>query len=107
MAEDWAAWATEIDAVVGPEQYGQLGAIRPEVGSDIPARFVVSNYDQDERDGELIQFADRKVYLSTVGISTAPTINDRLVIGSTAYRIVTVEVISPADIVICYVLQVR
>jgi hypothetical protein len=79
MAFDWSTVETDITEVI--TEYGQTGAIRPETGSDVPAKFVVAQYDQQERDGELIQFADRKVYLSTTGITTEPTTSDRLVIA--------------------------
>lgn len=105
MAFKWSTVETDITEVI--VEYGQTGAIRPETGSDIPALFVVAQYDQQERDGEVIQFADRKVYLSTTGITTEPTTSDRLVIGGSAKRIVSVDVISPAGLVLCYVLQVR
>lgn len=107
MGEDWMKLALDIDAEIGPEGVGQAGALRPESGPDIPARFVVSEYTMEERDGEVVQYGDRKVYLSVVGISEPPTINHKLVIGGDARRIVTVEEVSPAGIVICWVLQVR
>jgi hypothetical protein len=105
MPEDWAAHASDIADEIA--WYGQVGAVRPEIGDDIPAIFVVSVYTQAERDGDLIQWADQKVYLSIDGIDEAPTINDRLVIAGEPHRIVTVEPVAPGGTVIVYVLQVR
>jgi hypothetical protein len=106
MAESWATHASDISDEI--EHYGQLGAIRPEGGgSDVPCYFVVAQYDQEERDGDLVQQSDQKVYVSVRDIDTAPTTRDRLVIGGTARRIVTVEPISPGGTVIVYVLQIR
>jgi hypothetical protein len=106
MAFDWTE--VEDDIIETITEYGQVGALRPASGADIPVKFVVSQYDQQERDGELIQFGDQKVYLSTEGLSEVPTARHRLVFASGSdHRIVAVERIAPAELVLVYILQVR
>lgn len=103
MSHDWAVTGGKIDAAI--VKYGQAGLLRTD-GGDIPAKFVVALFDQKERDGELIQSTDLKVYLSA-DVASAPTLTDRLVIAGAARRIVSIDPVSPAGVVLCYILQVR
>lgn len=107
MPYDWAAWATKINDKI--DRFGGAGAIRPESGPDVPVKVIVAVYDQQERDGEMIQATDKKVFVSPTGISTEPTTSDRIVLGGAAHRIVSVDLFKPDPdgAVLCYVLQVR
>lgn len=107
MPFDWSTVEADITEVI--TEYGGEAILRPPSGDDIPVLVVIANYDQAERDSELILYADRKVYLSTVGVTEEPTTSHRLVFEGSSLRIVSVDIIKPkpGGPVLCYVLQVR
>lgn len=56
------------------------------------------------QDGSLVQLTDKMVLLKSL---VAPTLTDRLVIGSEVFTISNIDKISPASIVVLYKLIIR
>jgi len=72
-----------------------------------PVFVVVGEYDQEVRDGTLIQMNDLKVTVSTEGLSIEPDTADTLRMGGTDYTIVRVSPVAPDCVPKVYELQVR
>lgn len=68
---------------------------------------AVMEYSNREREGALIQTGDKKVYLSTEGLSITPTVADTLTVGGAKHEIVNVMHLDPGGTVLMYELQVR
>lgn len=68
---------------------------------------VVMNYSQSEIDGTMIVRGDKKVYVSTSGLSVAPVVGDRLTIESIRHQVVRVMPLSPAGTVVFWEVQAR
>lgn len=99
-------------------KFGQKGTLRriTSTGPDYdPVQtsedFACSLVDLDQSQAHvgdtLIQRGDRMVYLSTEGLSIAPTLADRLLIGGTEHSIVDIQPLSPGGTVVFWQLQVR
>lgn len=101
--------------------FGAVGAIRRQapgsgpsydpgspVLTDHPATVAVTAYTAREIDGTRIRSGDRKVLVSAKGLPVEPTTSDKLVESSgTAWTIVAVEAVRPADVTVLYRLQCR
>ena len=104
-------------------RFGQIGAIRrvavsddndtPWDGSDdtvtttdYACTLVVTEYSLRERESSLIGATDRKVLISTSGVSITPAVSDKLVIEGAAYPIVRIDPLSPGGTVILWAAQV-
>ncbi|BAQ18315.1 hypothetical protein [Methyloceanibacter caenitepidi] len=105
-------------------KFGQAGAIRRVTGSNDPGTpwdpsddtetttdydctLVVLEYGKMEVDGTLILATDRKVLVSTAGMTVEPLVSDKLVIGSDVYEIVTVKPLNPGGTVLLWEVQAR
>lgn len=112
------------------KKFGQTGAIRrttmtggdpwnptPET-NDYPCTLVVTEYTLKERESSLVEQNDRKVLISTEGVSIpalpdnpasadAPTVADRLVIGGNVLSIIHVEPLNPGGTVVMWTAQAR
>lgn len=99
-------------------RFGQTGALRRTVSdtdpfnptqttTDYPCTFAVLDYALKDIDGTLIKQTDQMAYLSTAGLTIAPTTTDRLIVGGAALTVVNVQPLSPAGTVLLYQLQVR
>lgn len=75
--------------------------------SDTTVKVLFEEWTAAERAGGLVEMGDRKVMVSTQGVSTAPTTADKLVHGGTSYEIVNVMQAAPAGDALFYTLQVR
>lgn len=71
------------------------------------ATAVVTEYDAREIDGTLIRREDRRVILSTEGLSVTPATSDKVVVGATVYAIVNVAPLEPGGTVVLYEIQAR
>lgn len=67
----------------------------------------VVTYDNEHRDGTLIQMNDLRVLVSVEDLDIAPNVSDRLHIGSAEYSIVKVSPLGPDGVPRFYDLQVR
>lgn len=98
-------------------RFGRAGAIRRTADSgdawnptqsatDYDCTLVVTDYSLYERASGLIGATDRKVLVSTDGVSISPTSADKLVIGSNVYEIKRVDPLEPGDTVVLWTMQV-
>lgn len=101
-------------------EFGQAAVLRrPTVGSgparnpgvgaptDYDCTLVVDTYRNFERDGTRIKAGDKKVLLSTEGLTVAPLTSDQLVIAGEVHSIVNVEPLSPGGVVVMWTVQAR
>lgn len=106
-------------------KFGQTGAIRRTTGTSDPnntpwdpsddvatttdyaCTLAVLGYATREIDGSLIQANDRRVYVSTEGLTVSPGTLDRVVIGTAEYQIINVMPLNPAGTVVYYEIQAR
>lgn len=75
--------------------------------TDYACQLVVLDYEKREIDGTLVRQGDRKVYVSTEGLTISPETADQLVIGGEAWAIVSVKPLSPAGTVLFWEIQAR
>lgn len=71
------------------------------------ATVAVVDYEQEHRDGTLIQANDLRVLVSVEGLDIVPTLADRLTIGGAEYSIANVTPLAPDGTARMYELQVR
>ena len=72
-----------------------------------PATVAVVAYEQDHRDGTLIQANDLRVLVSVEGLDIVPSVSDRLLVGADDFFIAKVEPLGPDGVARFYDLQVR
>ena len=72
-----------------------------------PVTVAVVDYEQEHRDGTLIQANDLRALVSVEGLDTAPTLADTLTIAGTHYNIARVMPLAPDGVVRFWELQVR
>lgn len=77
------------------------------IPTDYPCQIVVLNYSQYHIDGSRVQATDRKVLISTEGLSIEPQAGDRLLIGIHQYSLVTVDPLSPGGVNVLFTAQCR
>lgn len=98
-------------------RFGKAGAIRRMEASgdpwnpalmpvDYDCTLVVTDYTLRERESTLIGAKDRKVLISTEGVTITPTNADKLRLGGVDYEIVRVMPLEPGDTVILWEMQV-
>jgi len=71
------------------------------------ATAVVLDYSDYERDGTFIQTGDKKVYLSTSGLSITPALSDKMVVNSDTHSIINIKPLNPGGTVLLYEIQIR
>lgn len=103
------------------ERFGQLGAVSrpgtptglaydPTPGTPVthPARFVITDYSSRDIDGTRILATDKKALVAPGSLTSDPALADKLVeADGTAWNIVGVETLRPAETTLLYTLQVR
>ena len=116
--------AVEAKIVYALRRLGETGAIRRVTGTNDPGTpwdpsddtltavdhactLVEKDFTLRERDSTLIEEGDRKVYVSTDGLSITPTIADKVVIASVPLEIVAVEKVKMTGEVIVFKLHAR
>lgn len=118
---DYAEAQSDAEELIAYFAAGTTGAIRRTVVSgvpwdpgsqtttvtDYPCVLVQTNYSDREIDGSLIKATDRRVYVSTDGLSITPTVSDKIVVGGVPLEIVRVIPLEPAATVICWEIQAR
>ncbi|WFU03959.1 hypothetical protein QA648_09575 [Rhizobium sp. CB3171] len=78
-----------------------------QTSQDFACMLVDLDHTQAHIGDTLIQRGDRMVYLSTAGLSIAPTLADRLVIAGVEHAIVDIAPLSPGGTTVLWQLQVR
>ena len=71
------------------------------------ATVAVVAYDNENRDGTLVQMNDVRVLVSVAGLDITPNVSDRLHVGSAEYAIIRVSPLGPDGVPRFYDLQVR
>lgn len=116
--------AVEAKIIYALRRLGETGAIRRVTGTNDPGTpwdpsddtltttdYAVTLVEKDftlrERESSLIEQGDRKVYVSTDGLSITPSLADKLVIGSDVLEIANVERVKMSGEVIVFKLQCR
>ncbi len=100
------------------KRFGQSITLRQQAGSgtawapvltdtDHVAIAAVTEYSNRDMDGTLIKMGDRRVYLSTEGLTVVPTTQDKLVVGGEVMTIVNIRPLNPAGVTVMYEVQAR
>lgn len=79
----------------------------PSTPTDYAANMVLLEYSNRERDGTRILANDKKVLVSTEGLSVSPAPQDQLVINGATYSAVTVKPLMPGPTVLLWEVQAR
>jgi hypothetical protein len=75
---------------------------------DYAVKVVMAEFNPSEKDGQFIQFTDRKAILAAQGLAIVPDPEqDQLITSDETLRIVTVTKVSPGGDDVIYELQVR
>lgn len=121
MVEKFDYAEAAADAAELIEEFGQNGFIvrtppgngpahNPGNGAPVPhaAIFAVVDFDARLIDGSTIRAKDKRVLLSTAGLTIEPVPTDKIRIGGVDHSIVgEVKTLKPADIVVMYEIQAR
>lgn len=75
--------------------------------TDYDCTVVVENYRYFEVDGTRILAKDKKVFLSTAGLTITPAVGDQILIESIVHQIINLMPLSPGGTVVMYELQAR
>lgn len=75
--------------------------------TDIPCKLVEWEYTAFEVDGTLIRADDRKLLVSTEGVTEALAQADQIVVGGKALAIISVKPLSPGGVVLLWQIQAR
>lgn len=97
-------------------RFGTTGAIRRAASSgdawnptqtetDYACSLCVTDYTLRERESALIAATDRKVLISTAGLTIEPTAADQVVIDGTPHEVKRIDPLKPADTVVMWVAQ--
>lgn len=116
MAFNYASSQATAERLI--ESFGQSASIRrvalsgdswapTQTNTDHACTVVVLDYSHAERAGTSVQSKDRKVLVSTDGLSIEPTPADKFILGAVVYEIVTVKPLNPGGTVVLYELQAR
>jgi hypothetical protein len=70
-------------------------------------QIVVETYKDGLVNGTSILAGDRKILLSALGLTVAPTVKDTLTIGADVWSVVNVKPLSPGATVVLYEIQAR
>lgn len=99
-------------------EFGMTGAIRRSTQSgpsydpvvtdtDYACQLVVMNYEDREVDGTLILSTDKKIYISTQGLSITLERSDKIFAEGVAYSIEKLKPLSPAGLIVFWEAQGR
>jgi len=89
------------------KKFGMPAIIRRTDGTDFPVIVVVAEYLPREKDGQLIQWTDRKAIMAAHGLTFVPNAQTDQLILDQDLQIVTVTKTSPGGDDIIYELQIR
>lgn len=99
-------------------KFGQSGTIRrvtnggtpydpTQVETDFACTLVVIDYENSMIDGTRIQAGDKRVFVSTEGLTIEPTTADKVLVSSTEHSIINVMPLNPGGTVVFHELQTR
>ena len=80
----------------------QADSFTGQSNTDTIIKAVITNFQKDEVDGQLVLQGDKRALMTTL-----PAINDKIIDGSTHYRVVSVEDIDPGTQAVLYKVQLR
>ncbi|MFP1634091.1 hypothetical protein ACLB6G_20365 [Zhengella sp. ZM62] len=75
--------------------------------TEYSATGAVMDYADREIDGTVIKAGDKRVYLSTEGLTVEPDTTDTLTVGGVVHSIIRVDPLNPGGTVVMWTLQVR
>jgi hypothetical protein len=75
--------------------------------TDYACTLVVTNYTVTQINGTLIQANDRRVFVSTDGLTITPTPADVLIVGGVTLAVINVMPLKPDGTVVMYEIQAR
>jgi hypothetical protein len=115
-AIDYAEIRAEAEIAIA--EAGQTAQIRRSSRSGTAYDPIITTTDHDclvvevgytiqQIDGTRIMAGDKRLFVSTAGLSITPTESDALVIGGVAHEIVRVAPLSPAGTVVFWEIQAR
>lgn len=119
MAETFDYAEAAADAVAMVAEFGATGAIRRTTNSgdawnptqtttDYDAVMAIVEYTNRDIDGTRIRATDRRVLVSTSGLSITPTTADKVITADgDGLSIVNVNIVKPATTVVLYDIQAR
>lgn len=109
MAFDYTEILLVADELI--TEFGRALALRRKVPSGTSTRActgVEVEYRKNERDGQNIQWNDRRFLVKATGLALAPEAEeDQLVVDGVGLRVVTVTQLKPASLNLMWDLQVR
>lgn len=118
MTFDYTRSATTAAKLIA--KFGQAGSFKRTAAGTGPAydpgdgattshacTLVDLEYNDHEIDGTLIRTGDKKVFVSTSGVSITPAVSDRLVIGDASYEIMSIKPLAPGGTVVFWEIQAR
>lgn len=99
-------------------KYGQTAQLRRVTTSGTPyaptvtnadhaCKVLVETYSDADIDGTRIKAGDKRVLISTAGLTVEPTSSDKLVIGGVVHQIIRCEPLSPGGTVVMWTVQAR
>lgn len=101
-------------------RFGQTGAIRriTSTGSPHDPALTATDYsctlvddpegwEASEIAGTLIQATDKKLYVSTAGLTIDPGEADKIVVGGAEYQIVQTKKMAPAGVTVMWIIAAR
>jgi hypothetical protein len=68
---------------------------------------VIMDYRNSEIDGTLVRQGDKKIYLSTDGLTVTPAASDEITLESVVHSVIDVKPLSPGGTVVYYEIQAR
>lgn len=68
---------------------------------------VETDYTRAEIAGGLVERGDKKLLLSTDGLTVTPALSDKIVMNSVVYAIIDIKPINPGGTVLLYEIQAR
>lgn len=68
---------------------------------------VIMDYRNSEIDGTLVKQGDKRIYLSTDGLTVTPATTDTITLESVVHLIIDVRPLSPGGTVVYYEIQAR
>ena len=94
--------------IVSQGGYDAEAGVQPDESTTATAlKGYLGTYNIKQVDGKSIKMGDRPLYVAAKDLATAPEPDDRVIVGSDTYRVVSPAQIQATDEVALYVLQLR
>lgn len=90
------------------EEFGTIGVIKRQDGSEHVVRVALVDYSHYERGSGMIQMTDKRAIVSAVGLTIEPEANeDTLIVGGIEHSIRNPMPIKPADTIVLWEMTAR